>query len=332
MLDNTMVKITGTFIQPLLGDTGIENRGLEEWEQDFRMLKAMGMDTLIIIRCECEQNGVHVSGLDPRSTTWPEDDNLLDMFFRLGDKYGFELYLGGVESITNLHLGNWKKEIDDNKAFYDRMVPRYAGHPCFKGLYVSLEALPWHFNFFDINLEVLRYMRKNYPQYKTLMSPGFAAVRGDLSNHYTLAEWLDIFGRYFFEPAEGLLDFCALQDSFSAPACHYGMTESNGLDEWSSGVKELLHRHNIGFWSNIESFQRPFPGHGEPQGVFRQSDYRTLYTKLDAASRHAEKIITFEYFSCMSPNTEWGSARRLLARYLEMTGQDPAIIGEIFDK
>ena len=77
MLNRTMSKITGTFIQPLLGDTGIENRGLKEWEQDFRMLKAMGMDTLIIIRCECEQNGIRVSGLDPRSTTWPEDDNLL---------------------------------------------------------------------------------------------------------------------------------------------------------------------------------------------------------------------------------------------------------------
>ena len=332
MLNRTMKKITGTFIQPLLGDTGIENRGLKEWEQDFQMLKAMGMDTLVIIRCECEQNGVRVSGLDPRSTTWKEDDNLLDMFFRLGDKYGFDLYLGGVQNITNLHLGDWKKEIDDNKRFYDRMIPRYQNHKCLKGIYITLEALPWHFNFLDINLEVLKYAKQNFPQYKTMMSPGFSALHGDLSSYYNLDEWRDIFGRYFFEPAAGLLDACALQDSFAAPACYYGEIQSNGLDEWSAGVKELMHKCNIEFWTNIESFQRPFPGHGEARGVFRQGDYRTLYTKLDAASRHAEKIITFEYFSCMSPNTEWGSARRLLSRYLEMTGQDPVIISEIFDK
>ena len=332
MLKQVMRPITGSFIQPLLGDTGIENRGLREWEQDFRLMRAIGIDTLIVIRCECEKDGVRVSALDPRSTTWPEDDNLLDMFFRLGDEYGFDLYLGGVQNITNLHRGDWRKEVDDNKAFYDKMVPRYARCRCFKGLYVTLEALPWHFNFFDINLEVLRYMRKNFPQYKTLMSPGFSALHGDLSSFYTPAEWRDIFGRYFFEPAAGLLDFCALQDSFAAPACHCGMVEPNGLDEWSAGVSELMRQNHIGYWSNIESFQRPFPGHGEAQGVFRQADYRTLYTKLDAASRYAEKIITFEYFSCMSPNTEWGSARRLLARYLEMIGREPALIGTFFDR
>lgn len=32
-----------------------------------------------------------------------------------------------------------------------------------------------------------------------------------------------------------------------------------------------------------------------------------------------------------SPPTEWGSARRLLARYLEITGKDPAIIDEIYN-
>ena len=83
-------------------------------------------------------------------------------------------------------------------------------------------------------------------------------------------------------------------------------------------------------WSNIETFQRSFPGHGEPPEVFRQADYRSLYMKLQEASTLVERIITYEFFSCMSPNTEWGSARRLLARYLEMIGKDPAIIDEIY--
>ena len=53
--------------------------------------------------------------------------------------------------------------------------------------------------------------------------------------------------------------------------------------------------------------------------------------KLAEATPLVKRIITYEYFSCMSPNTEWGSARRLLARYLEMIGKDPALIDEIYN-
>ena len=54
--------------------------------------------------------------------------------------------------------------------------------------------------------------------------------------------------------------------------------------------------------------------------------------KLAEASPLVKKIITYEFFSLMSPNTEWGSSRRLLARYLEMLGKDPAIIDDIYSK
>jgi L-rhamnose isomerase len=94
----------------------------------------------------------------------------------------------------------------------------------------------------------------------------------------------------------------------------------------------MFAEYGIELWSNIETFQRPFPGHGEPRGVFRQVDYRSLYTKLTEASPLVKRIITYEYFSCMSPNTEWGSARRLLARYLEMIGKDPVLIDEIYGR
>ena len=86
----------------------------------------------------------------------------------------------------------------------------------------------------------------------------------------------------------------------------------------------------IEMWSNIETFQRPFPGHGEPCGVFRQGDYRSLYMKLSEASPLVSRLITYDFFTCMSPNTEWGSSGRLLARYMEMIGKDPAMIKEIY--
>ena len=332
MLKNVEIKpITGTFVNMLISDTGIVNGGLKEWEQDFRMMKAIGIDQLFVIRTEIEQDGIHLSAEDPRSTTWAEDENLLDMVFRLGDKYDMNVYLGGPENITNLHLGDWKKEVDDNKRYYDRTVAKYAHHKCLKGLYLTLEALPWQFNFLDICTDVLKYMRSNYPQMKTFMSPTFRGVLGNMSSQYTPDQWVDIYGRYFFERVAGLLDYCAPQDKIAAPACFYGEIQDNGLAEWYIKVGKLFDQCGIELWSNIETFQRPFPGHGEPSGVFRQGDYRSLYMKLSEASPLVKRIITYEFFSCMSPNTEWGSARRLLSRYLEIIGKDPAIIDEIYN-
>ena len=233
MLNDVALKpITGTFVNMLISDTGIVNAGLKEWEQDFKMMKAIGMDQLFIIRTECEQNGIRLSAEDPRSTTWPEDKNLLDMVFRLGDKYDMTVYLGGPQNVTNLHTGDWHKEVDENKRYYDRTVAKYKHHKCFKGLYLTLEALPWHFNFLDICTEVLKYMRANYPDMKTFMSPTFRGVWGDMSRQYTPDEWVDIYGRYFFERIAGLLDYCAPQDKIAAPACYYGEIHDNGLAEW----------------------------------------------------------------------------------------------------
>ena len=331
MLQNqNLVPLTGSFINMLIPDTGITNNGLKDWEKDFQFLKAIGMDHLFVIRTEFEQGGQKLSAEDPRSTTWKEDACLLDMVFRLADKYGMTLYLGGPVSITNLHMGDWKKEIDDTKRYYDRTIAKYADHPCFKGLYVSLEALPWHFNFFDICAEVLDYMKKNYPEKKTFMSPSLIAVTGNMSQRYTPDQWVDIYGRYFYEKIAGKLDYCAPQDTLSIPACELGVIQDNGLTEWYSKVNKLFTGCGIEHWTNIETFQRPFPGHGEPSGVYRQIDYRSLYMKLQTASPFVKKVITYDYFSCISPNSEWGSSRRLLARYLEMIGRDPVIIDEIF--
>lgn len=331
MLDISLKPITGTFVNMLISNTGIINAGLKEWEQDFRMMKVIGMDQLFIIRTEYEQNGSHLSAEDPRSTTWPEDNCLLDMVFRLGDKYDMTIYLGGPVGISNLHLGDWRKEIENNKRYYDRAVTKYVHHKCFKGLYVSLEALPWHFNFLDICAGVLQYLRQTFPDKKTFMSPSFNGVLGDMSNQYTPEQWTDIYGRYFFERVAGLLDYCAPQDTIANPECVLGKIGDNGLTHWYEEVGRLFQRYNIELWSNIETFQRSFPGHGEANGVFRQSDYRTLYMKLAEASPLVERIITYEFFSCMSPNTEWGSARRLLARYLEMIGKSPELIHDIYD-
>lgn len=331
MLENVkLTPISGTFINMIIPDTGITNAGLAEWEQDFQMLKYLGIDKIFVIRTEFEQNGKHLSAEDPRSTTWKEDKCLLDMVFRLADKYDMTLFLGGPVSISNLHSGDWHKEVDDSKRYYERTVAKYNHHKCFKGIYISLEALPWHFNFFDICAEMLKFSKENYPDKKTYMSPSFIGVKGDFASRYTPREWCDIYGKYFYERVAGLLDYCAPQDTIAGPYCRLGVIEDNGLAEWYTEVKKLFDRCGIELWSNVETFQRSFAGHGESKDFYRQSDYRTLYMKLAEATPFVKNIVTYDYFTCISPNTEWGSSRRLLARYMEMIGKDTSKIKEIY--
>ena len=52
--------------------------------------------------------------------------------------------------------------------------------------------------------------------------------------------------------------------------------------------------------------------------------------KLAEATPFVKNIVTYDYFTCISPNTEWGSSRRLLARYMEMIGKDTSKIKEIY--
>ena len=58
MINDLKLKpITGTFINLLLGDTGINNYGLEEWETDFQLMQAIGIDPVIVLRGETESGG-----------------------------------------------------------------------------------------------------------------------------------------------------------------------------------------------------------------------------------------------------------------------------------
>jgi len=331
--DLKLTPITGTFINLLLGDTGINNYGLEEWEIDFQLMKAIGIDTVIVLRGETAGDGRHLSALDPRSTTWPEDPNLLSMFFRLCEKYDIKLYLGGTQNATNLHLGEWQKEVYANEVFYGKMLEKFGHYSCFQGLYVSLEALPWHFNFFDILIGIIEAMHRFAPEKKVLLSPVFFPLTGNMSSRYSLEEFKRVWGAGFFEKVAGKLDYCAPQDAFTIPECCYGKTIVSDIEAWYAGTKTMLEDNGVKLWANIETFQRKYGCFDATPGQdFRTIDYRSLYMKLQAATPHVDKLITFEFSSCMSPNAEWGSSARLFNRYLEMVGIDKRIVQQIIAK
>jgi hypothetical protein len=320
MLDiNTYMPITGTFVSCVFGnnDTGINNWGLEEWENEFKLYNKIGIDTIIIIRCEETRNGVHSSGLDPRSTTWSEDENLIAMFFRLCEKYKLKLYVGGTQNLDNLYKGYWQKEVDESKAFYEKMLEMFGHYSCFEGLYCTVEALPWHFNFCDISIGIVEEAHKLAPEMKKIFSPTLYPVNGYLET-YSLMDFEKLYGD-MLQAMSGKLDYCAWQDKEYIPACRLGEMENTKIENWLSSAKNITERAGIGFWVNVETFQRASTK-AHKQQEYRQIDYRCLAAKLQAASKFADKIITYEFSTCMSPNAEWGSSKMLLKRYLEMLG------------
>ena len=48
---NNGLKITGTFLDEISHDIPHQNWGEKEWDQDFAYMKAIGIDTVIDIRC-----------------------------------------------------------------------------------------------------------------------------------------------------------------------------------------------------------------------------------------------------------------------------------------
>jgi hypothetical protein len=75
---------------------------------------------------------------------------------------------------------------------------------------------------------------------------------------------------------------------------------------------ELIRKHGMRPWSNVESFDRDMPFNFPP------IDWRKLWWKMVAAEQsQVEKLITFEFSHFMSPQSTWPAARNLFDRYVK---------------
>ena len=69
---NNGLRITGTFLDEISHDIPHQNWGLKEWDQDFRYMKAMGIDTVIVIRCGYRKFITYPSAYLLKKTVWWE--------------------------------------------------------------------------------------------------------------------------------------------------------------------------------------------------------------------------------------------------------------------
>jgi hypothetical protein len=297
------MRITGTFLDEITHDIPSNNWGPEEWAADFRIMKAVGIDTVILIRAGCGRIATFPSEVLRREVdAYPVYQDLVDMFLSLAEENDMGFFFGTYDSVTYAKRERTIQEhLDLGRAFIDEAWERYGHRAVFKGWYLTFEIARRE----KIRLECLRQLGQHCkdlsPDLPTLISPYIAGDKlvqdaVTLDDHY--ADWDDILAAL-----EGVVDIVAFQD---------GQVDYDVLPDFLQANSELIGKHSMRAWSNVETFDRDMPFNFPP------IDWRKLWWKMEAAEAvGVEKLITFEFSHFLSPNSCWPAAKNLFRRYCD---------------
>lgn len=298
------MRITGTFVNPLGGDIPDQNWGVEDWENDFKAMDEIGIDTVIFCSGGMEWLAYPSEILINEYNAFRPLIDYIDLFLSLAEKYNMKAFVGCIAA-----------ELPDREAMFtltNRVTKElwdlYGHRESFQGWYLPKEVSHNMKPFIDEYVEIGKYCKQISGGLPILLSPGMlgrkawlpneAAAR-DLDYKQHEKDFDEIFGRL-----SSVVDIIAFQD---------GHVDYWQLPEALRINKKLADKHGMEYWTNAESFDRD-------TGKVRFPPIR--WEKLLAKLRMAEdagatKAITWEFSYFMSPNALWGSARNLNKRYKE---------------
>lgn len=126
--------IKATFLDEISWDIPHQNWGTKEWDKDFKAMKKMGINTVVLIRAGL---GKWIASpfqclLGKEDVYYPPVD-LVEMFLTLADKYDMAFYFGMYDSGKYWQEGLFQKEIDLNMALIDEVWKKYGHHKSFQG-------------------------------------------------------------------------------------------------------------------------------------------------------------------------------------------------------
>lgn len=310
------MRITGTFLDEISHDIPHQNWGPAEWDADFRHMRAMGIDTVILIRCGYRRWLTYPSQVvhQLEGGYLPPID-LVELFLNLAEKHGMAFYFGLYDSGKYWwDQGDFQKEVDINLKVVDEVWARYGHYPAFKGWYLSQEVSRKTGKIIDLYTQLGRHCKEISGGLPILISPYIDGTKAILSNQSSLSkaesislqehesEWNEI-----FDGIRSVVDIVAFQD---------GHVELHELADYFSVNKMLADRYGMQCWTNAESFDRDMPI------KFLPIKWEKLRMKLEAAQTAGlEKAITFEFSHFMSPQSAYLQAHHLYNRYVEYANQ-----------
>ncbi|MBS1713453.1 MAG: DUF4434 domain-containing protein [Armatimonadetes bacterium] len=299
-----MLRLTGTFLDEITHDIPSQNWGPREWRREFALYRAIGIDTVVLIRSGYQDKCVFPARSVPGLL--PVREDLGRLFLDLAEEFGLSLYWGLFDTGRFWTRRTWWREVEWNRAFVDEVVERYGSSQAFAGWYMCHEAARNDLHIIDIFNSLGRYCKQTLDR-PVLISPyPMGSKQFGPGDTFTLDETFEHWDRVF-DATQGAVDVCAFQD---------GQIQYAELPAFHQGVKGLCDRYGITCWSNVESFDRDMPI------KFPPADWRYLRLKMEQASQVAEKIVTFEFAHFLSPHSCYPSAHNLFRRYCEAHGID----------
>ena len=306
------MRITATFLDEISTDIPHQNWGFEEWDKDFRAMKDIGIDTVVMIRCGLERWMTYPSTIIHKECGgYLPPVDLVDMYLTLAEKYNMRFYFGGY--VEDREAWNRKEGFDYERTFdLDKRISaeawgRYGHRKAFKGWYLSKEISNNNKPIVHEFVELGRFCKKISGNLPVMISPGMLGRKAwlptdkdahdlDFERHYR--DWDEIMGTI-----TGNVDIVAFQDG------HVHFWE---LPEVLKINKALADKHGLDCWTNSETFDRDMPFRFPP------IKWEKLLLKLKAAEAAGIKnTMTFEFSHFMSPNSFWPQAGNLYKRYQE---------------
>lgn len=302
------IKITGTFLDEISHDIPHQNWGAKEWDLDFRYMKAMGIDTVILIRSGYRKFLTYPSKYLLGKGCYMPSMDLVELFLSLADKYGMKFRFGLYDSGKYWDTGDMSYELESNKFVIEEVWNAYGHHKSFDGWYISTEISRKTKGCIETFHEMGRMCKEISGGLPTFISPwidgkkAVSAARLNPKEGVTLdkheEEWNEI-----FDGIHDVVDACAFQD---------GHIDYDELDAFFSVNKKLADKYGMQCWTNAESFDRDMPID------FLPIKFDKLRMKLEAAARCGyDKAITFEFSHFMSPQSAYFQAGHLYDRYME---------------
>ncbi len=304
------MRITGTFLDEISHDIPAQNWGRAEWDTDFAHMQAVGINTVILIRCGYRKFLTYPSEfLQKNNGCYKPYVDLVAMYLELAEKYNMDFYFGTYDSGNFWDTGSLDKDFELNQKIIEEVWQKYGHYAAFKGWYLSLE-LSRRIDVKGIEQyakmgALCKRVSNNLP---VLMSPYMDGKKAVMANTSDLTkkdgvslidherEWNTIFSKL-----NGNVDIVAFQD---------GHVDFDELPDFLRLNKQLAGKHNLKCWTNTETFDRDMPI------KFLPIKWEKLRLKLEAAEKAGlENAITFEFSHFMSPQSAYLQAGHLYNRY-----------------